>query len=43
MLGQEAQPKVVAYKYKRRKSSKKKIGHRQDMVKLKVKSIEIGG
>jgi large subunit ribosomal protein L21 len=35
-------PKVVAYKYKRRKSEKKKIGHRQEMTKLKVKEIEIG-
>ena len=33
--------KLVAYKYKKRKSSKKKIGHRQDLLKLKVKSIEV--
>ena len=36
------QDKVVAYKYKKRKSSKKKIGHRQGLTKLKVKEIEIG-
>ena len=35
-------PKVVAFKYKRRKSEKKKIGHRQEMTRLKVKEIEIG-
>jgi len=35
------QDKVVAYKYKRRKSEKKKIGHRQNVLKLKVKEIEI--
>ena len=35
------QPKVVAFKYKKRKSEKKKIGHRQDATKLKVKEIEI--
>ena len=33
--------KLIAYKYKKRKSSKKKIGHRQDLLKLKVKSIEV--
>ncbi len=43
VLGIKRQPKVIAYKYKRRKSEKKKIGHRQDLVNLKVKSIEIGG
>ncbi|HPM43171.1 MAG TPA: 50S ribosomal protein L21 [Candidatus Omnitrophota bacterium] len=34
-------PKVVAFKYKRRKSEKKTIGHRQPMVQLKVKDITI--
>ena len=33
--------KLIAYKYKKRKSSKKKIGHRQNLLKLKVKSIEL--
>ncbi|MBL7155557.1 MAG: 50S ribosomal protein L21 [Candidatus Omnitrophica bacterium] len=33
--------KVVAFKYKRRKSHKAKIGHRQDLTKLKVKEIKI--
>ena len=33
--------KLLAYKYKKRKSSKKKIGHRQDLLKLRVKSIEV--
>ena len=33
--------KVIAFKYKRRKSSKKKIGHRQDLTKLKVKEIKL--
>lgn len=41
VLGQVRQPKVVAFKYKKRKSEKKKIGHRQDMTKLKVRDIEI--
>ena len=34
--------KVVAFKYRKRKSSKKKIGHRQELLRLKVKEIEIG-
>lgn len=43
VLGIERQPKVVAFKFKRRKSEKKKIGHRQDLLRLKVKSITTGG
>jgi large subunit ribosomal protein L21 len=41
VLGIVRTDKVVAFKYKRRKSEKKKIGNRQDMVKLKVKEIDI--
>jgi large subunit ribosomal protein L21 len=33
--------KLIAFKYKKRKSEKKKIGHRQNLLKVKVKSIEI--
>ena len=33
--------KVVAFKYKKRKSSKRKVGHRQDLTNLKVKEIKI--
>lgn len=33
--------KVIAFKYKRRKSEKKKIGHRRELTKLKVKEIDI--
>jgi len=40
-LGNVRQDKLIAFKYKRRKSEKKKIGHRQDLLKLKVKAIEI--
>ena len=35
--------KVVAYKYKRRKGYKRKVGHRQDVTRLRVKEIRIGG
>jgi len=41
VLGIERSDKVIAFKYKRRKSEKKKIGHRQNLLKLKVKEIEI--
>jgi large subunit ribosomal protein L21 len=41
VLGMVRSDKVVAFKYKRRKSEKKKIGHRQNLLKLKVKEIEI--
>lgn len=41
VMGHLRQEKVTAYKYKRRKSEKKKIGHRQGLTKLKVKEIEI--
>jgi len=33
--------KVVAFKYKRRKGYKRKVGHRQDLTKLKVKEIHV--
>jgi large subunit ribosomal protein L21 len=42
VLGHVRQDKVVAFKYKRRKSEKKKIGHRQNLTKLRVKEIEVG-
>ena len=41
VLGQVREPKVIAYKYKKRKSEKKKIGHRRDVTKLRVKEIEV--
>lgn len=42
VLGEVRGDKLIAYKYKKRKSSKKKIGHRQNLLKLRVKTIEIG-
>ena len=41
VLGQVRMDKVIAFKYKKRKSEKKKIGHRQTVSKLKVKEIEL--
>ncbi len=32
--------KVIAYKYKRRKDSDRKVGHRQDYTELKIKEIK---
>lgn len=33
--------KLVSFKYRRRKASKVKIGHRQNLTRLKVKEIKI--
>lgn len=41
VIGAVRGDKLIAYKYKKRKSEKKKIGHRQNMLKLKIKSIDI--
>lgn len=35
----ERQPKVINFKYRRRKNSRRKIGHRQTLTVLKVKAI----
>lgn len=35
--------KVIAFKYRDRKSSQSKKGHRQDVTELKVKNITFGG
>jgi large subunit ribosomal protein L21 len=43
VLGEVRGDKLIAFKYKRRKSERKKIGHRQDLLKLKVKSIDLKG
>ena len=41
MLGLVRDDKIIVFKYKKRKSEKKKIGHRQNLLRLKVKSIEV--
>ena len=41
VLCHDREAKVVAFKYKKRKSEKKKIGHRRDVTVLKVKEIKI--
>jgi len=40
-LGEFRGPKLVHYRMRRRKSSRKKQGHRQDLLRLRVKEIRI--
>jgi len=40
VLGETKLPKVVSFKFKKRKGYKRKRGHRQTVVRLRVKSIE---
>ena len=39
-LGAFRGPKLIHFRYRRRKASKKKIGHRQELIKLRVKKIQ---
>ncbi len=41
-LGEFRGPKVIHFRMRRRKSSRKKQGHRQDMLRLLVKEIKVG-
>ena len=40
VLAQTKAPKVVAYKYRRRKGYHRTVGHRQKLTKVKITSIE---
>ena len=40
VLGEKKWPKVISFKFKRRKGYRKKIGHRQTILRLRVKSIQ---
>ena len=42
VLGEARLPKVISFKFKRRKGYKRKKGHRQTVVRLRVKSIQTG-
>jgi large subunit ribosomal protein L21 len=42
VLGQVRGPKVIAFKYKRRKNYRKKIGHRQNYLKVEITDIVAG-
>jgi len=41
ILGDIRSKKTISFKYKRRKGSRRKIGHRQDLTRLKVKDIKV--
>lgn len=41
VLGHKRGPKVIAFKYRERKSSQSKRGHRQELTELKVKDIKL--
>ena len=42
VLGAEKGPKTIAFKFKRRKSSQKTVGHRAVFTKVRVSKIEKG-
>lgn len=42
LLAETRGPKVISFKYIRREKSATKIGHRQNYLKLKIKSINKG-
>lgn len=42
VLGDVKQPKVISFKIKRRKGYRRKVGHRQVLTRLQVKSITAG-
>ncbi|MBL9148286.1 MAG: 50S ribosomal protein L21 [Phycisphaerae bacterium] len=39
IVGEATGPKLVTWKYKRRKGSRKKMGHRQGYLRVKIDSI----
>ena len=43
ILEQDRHRKVIVFKFKRRKGYHRKIGHRQKMLEVLVRSIETGG
>lgn len=43
VLAQTKGKKVISYKYRRRKSSHWKKGHRQQLTRLEIKEIELAG
>ena len=42
LLGEQKGPKVIAFKYKKRKNYRKKIGHRQKYSRVKITEIKAG-
>jgi large subunit ribosomal protein L21 len=42
LLGETKGPKVIAYKYKQRKNSRRTVGHRQRYSRVKITKIAVG-
>ncbi len=42
IVAQERGPKVIAFKKRRRKNSKRKRGHRQDLTKIRITNLVTG-
>lgn len=42
MIGEVKGPKVIAYKYKRRKNYRRTVGHRQRYSRIKITKITVG-
>lgn len=42
VVGEVKGPKVIAYKYKRRKNYRRKVGHRQRYSRIKITKIAVG-
>ena len=43
IIGQPRGPKVVSFKFKRRKGYHRKVGHRQALTRLKILEIQFNG
>ena len=43
VMGHRRGPKVIVYKMKPKKKTRKKNGHRQNLTRLVIESIELGG
>ena len=41
VIGEVKGPKIIVFKHKRRKDYRKKTGHRQRMIKVAIRSIEV--
>ncbi len=42
LLGEAKGPKVIAFKYKKRKNYRRKVGHRQKYSRVKITEIVVG-
>lgn len=42
VIGEVKGPKTIAYKYKKRKNYRRKIGHRQSYLRVKITQIQTG-